>query len=81
MAVTGATAAMPPAVASLQAATAVMPPPAPTGQLSRVATSLSTVFQTQELARDDMDVDPSKRERMSTATAMMAHALASVAQA
>ncbi|CAM9537432.1 unnamed protein product, partial [Ectocarpus sp. 12 AP-2014] len=62
-------------------ATAAMSAPAPPGQLFGAASSWSSVFQTQQLARNDMDVDPSKRERMSTATAMMASALASVLQA
>ncbi|CAM9565354.1 unnamed protein product, partial [Ectocarpus sp. 13 AM-2016] len=62
-------------------AAAVMSAPAPPGQLFGAASSYSSVFQTQQLARDDMDVDPSKPERTSTATAMMASALASVLQA
>ncbi|CAN0034196.1 unnamed protein product, partial [Ectocarpus fasciculatus] len=63
--------------ASVAVAAVVMPPPQPPGQLFGAATAL---FQTQQLARDDMDVDPSKTERMATAKVMMANALASVAQ-
>ncbi|CAM9720590.1 unnamed protein product, partial [Ectocarpus sp. 8 AP-2014] len=62
-------------------AAAAMSAPAPPGQLFGAASSWSSAFQTQQLARDDMDVDPSKRERISTATAMMASGLASVRQA
>ncbi|CAN0584817.1 unnamed protein product, partial [Ectocarpus sp. 12 AP-2014] len=62
-------------------AAAVTSAPAPPGQLFGAASSYSSVFQAQQLARDDMDVDPSKPERTSTATAMMASALASVLQA
>ncbi|CAB1103357.1 unnamed protein product [Ectocarpus sp. CCAP 1310/34] len=60
---------------------AAMSAPAPPGQLLGAASSWSSVFQTQHLARDDMDVDPSKRERMCRATAMIPSALASVVQA
>ncbi|CAM9107903.1 unnamed protein product [Ectocarpus sp. 6 AP-2014] len=67
--------------AAAAAATAAMSAPAPPGQLFGAASSWSSAFQTQQLARDDMDVDPSKRERISTATAVMARALASVLQA
>ncbi|CAN0420761.1 unnamed protein product, partial [Ectocarpus sp. 12 AP-2014] len=69
------------ATAAAVTATAATAAPAPPGQLFGAASSWSSVFQTQQLARDDMDVDPSKRERISTATAMMASALASVVQA
>ncbi|CBN77071.1 hypothetical protein Esi_0026_0154 [Ectocarpus siliculosus] len=67
--------------AAAAAATAAMSSPAPPGQLFGAASSWSSAFQTQQLARDDMDVDPSKLERISTATAVMARALASVLQA
>ncbi|CAM9984822.1 unnamed protein product, partial [Ectocarpus fasciculatus] len=68
------------AAVAAAAATAVRPPPTPPGQLFGAPTSLPFLFQSQALARDEMDVDPSKSERVSTAKAMMANALASVAQ-